>query len=198
MVQIGDALATREAHPDSPSTPGSQTDRLRHAWFWRGGGKQRPSYWKVGVGHSERRPSTWVGALSRAMASDVPGSAGKPEQVLQRAESVLPVQNRPISGRAPFWPTQGARRNLGVCVRLIRAVATRRACQSYTDRAFWAEPFWRLPPVMGMPAPECERCSDQIEPPLPRRGLRRLDRRVSRTQCECDHEASAPLGRRPA
>ena len=136
LVQIGDALATREAHPDSSKAPGSQTDRLRQVWFWRGGGKQRPSYWKVGVGHSERRPSTWVGALSRAMASDVPGSAGKPEQVLQRAESVLPVQNRPISGRAPFWPTQGARRNLGVCVRLIRAVSTRRTTQSCIDPAF--------------------------------------------------------------
>eukprot|EP00964_Phaeocystis_antarctica_P087912 scaffold55898_cov78-Phaeocystis_antarctica.AAC.1 len=100
-TRFGDGLQNAilaSSPPDCPSAPGSHTCRLRHVWFWRGGGRQRPSYGKVGVGHAERRPSTWVGALSRAMASDVPGSAGKPEQVLQHAESALPVQNRPISG----------------------------------------------------------------------------------------------------
>ena len=108
--------------------------------FGGGGGKQRPSSGKVGVGHAERRLSTWVGALSRGAASDVPGSTGKPEPAFQSAESALPVQNRPNPGRAPFWPPRGARRNLGVRFRLIRAVSTRRATQSCTDPRSGAEP----------------------------------------------------------
>ena len=47
-------------------------------------------------------------------------------------------------GRAPFWPPRGARRNLRMCFRLIRAVSTRLAHQSYIDLAFCAQPCWRL------------------------------------------------------
>ena len=107
LVQILDALSTREAHPDCPRAPGSHTCRLRHVWFWRGGGKQRPSSWKVGVGHAERRPSTWVGALSRGAASDAHESTRKPEPAFQSVESTLLVQNRPISGAcAVLAPTR--------------------------------------------------------------------------------------------
>ena len=123
---------------------GARTGRPWAMGFGGGGGKQRPSCGKVGVGHAERRLSTWVGDLSRGAASDVPGSIGKPEPAFQSAESALPVQNRPNPGRLPFWPPRGARRNLGVRFRLIRAVSTRRAGQSCIDPPFWAEPCWRL------------------------------------------------------
>ena len=46
--------------------------------------------------------------------------------------------SRPIyPGRAPFWARRDARRNLGVRVRLIRAVSTRRTTQSCIDPAFF-------------------------------------------------------------
>lgn len=72
-----------------------------------GGGRQRPPSGKVGVGHAERLHGTWVGALGRGTASDVPGSIGKPEPALQSAESPLPVQNRHIFGAwAVLAPTR--------------------------------------------------------------------------------------------
>ena len=64
--------------------------------FWEGGGKQRPPRWKLAIAHAERLRGTWVNALSRGAASDVPGSTRKPEPAFQSAESALPVQNRPI------------------------------------------------------------------------------------------------------
>ena len=41
LVQVGDALASRQALPDSPRSLGSRADRSRHMGFWEGGGKQR-------------------------------------------------------------------------------------------------------------------------------------------------------------
>ena len=69
-IQVGDALAAREAQPDSPRAPGSHTGRLRHVGFWGGGDKQRPPSSKVGVAHAECLNGTWVNALSRGVASD--------------------------------------------------------------------------------------------------------------------------------
>ena len=115
-------------------------------WFGRGGDRQRPSCWKVGVARAECLHGTWVDALSRGVASDAHGSTGKPEQAFQRTESVLPVQGIALyPGRAPFWPPRGARRNLRMRYRLIWAVAKRRAHQSCIDPASWADPCWRLP-----------------------------------------------------
>ena len=62
-------------------------------------------------------------------------------QSAERA-STLPVRTQdralPIyPGRAPFWARRDARRNLGVRVRLIRAVSTRRTTQSCIDPAFF-------------------------------------------------------------
>ena len=70
LVQVGDALAAREAQPDSPRAPGSHTGRLRHVGFWGGGDRQRPPSSKVGVAHAECLNGTWVNALSRGVASD--------------------------------------------------------------------------------------------------------------------------------
>ena len=95
---------------------GSHTDRLRHVWFWRGGGKQRPAVWRSAIAHAERRPSTWVGALSRGAASDVHGSTGKPEPAFQSAESELPVQDRPISGACTVLGLIGMLGGILVCV----------------------------------------------------------------------------------
>ena len=66
--------------------------------FWEVGGKQRPSRWKLAIARAECLHGIWVGALGRGTASDAHESTGKSEQVLQHAESALPVQNRPISG----------------------------------------------------------------------------------------------------
>ena len=80
-------------------------------------------------------------------------------------------------------PHRGVRRDPGVYSRLTRAVSTRRPTKSCFDLAFWAEPFWR--PGAAWPcALEDERCSDQIKSRGTWRGPRRLDRLVSRTQCE--------------
>eukprot|EP00964_Phaeocystis_antarctica_P046528 scaffold26907_cov72-Phaeocystis_antarctica.AAC.3 len=55
---------------------------------------------------------------------------------------------------------------------------------SFLGRVRLAPPGWPC-------TPERERCSDQIEPHSPRRGPRRLDRPVSRTQSEGKHAAGA-------
>ena len=34
---------------DWPRPVGTHTDRLRHVWFWRGGGRQRPPPWKLAI-----------------------------------------------------------------------------------------------------------------------------------------------------
>eukprot|EP00964_Phaeocystis_antarctica_P164197 scaffold141827_cov133-Phaeocystis_antarctica.AAC.1 len=86
---------------------GARTGRPRAMGFGGGGGRQRPSSGKVGVARAECLHGTWVDALSRGTASDVPGSTGKPEPAFQSAESTLPVQNRPISGAcAVLAPTR--------------------------------------------------------------------------------------------
>ena len=127
LVQISDALSTREAQPDSPRAPGSHTGRLRHVWFWRGGGRQRPSSRKVGVAHAERPPSTWVGALSNGAASDAPDLPGNLNRPFRAPRAHSPGRIALYPGHAPFWARRRARWNLGVRFRLIWAVSTRRA-----------------------------------------------------------------------
>ena len=68
------------------------------------------------IAHAERRPSTWVGALSRGAASDAHGSTGKPEPAFQSAESELPVQDRPISGACTVLGLTGMLGGILVCV----------------------------------------------------------------------------------
>ena len=87
--------------------------------FWEGGGKQRPSLWKLAIAHAERLHGTWVNTLSRRAASDAHGSTGKPEPAFQSAESELLQQDRPSAGRAPFSVSQGGWRNPGVRPRVI-------------------------------------------------------------------------------
>ena len=110
----------------------------------------------------------------------------------ERAESALPVQNRPISGAcAVLGPPRGARRDPGVRFRLIRAVATQRATQSCIDPASWTEPCWRL---RGWPrALERERCSGRIGTSLPRRGPRRPRCPVVLSQSYRGHPAAATV-----
>ena len=86
---------------------GVRIDGSRSMRVWGGGGKQRPSRWKLAIVHAERLHGTWVDALSRGVASDAHGSTGKPKQAFQRTESVLPVQDRPIPGAcAVLAPTR--------------------------------------------------------------------------------------------
>eukprot|EP00964_Phaeocystis_antarctica_P123736 scaffold87439_cov54-Phaeocystis_antarctica.AAC.1 len=61
------------------------------------------------------------------MHTNLPGSQNPPFRA-SRAHSSCKIA--PYPGRAPFWPPRGARRNLGVRVRLIRAVSTRRTTHS--------------------------------------------------------------------
>jgi len=170
---------------------GARTGRPRAMGFGGGGGKQRPSSGKVGVGHAERRLSTWVGDLSRGAASDVPGSIGKPEPAFQSAESALPVQNRPNPGRLPFWPPRGARRKLGVRFRLIRAVSTRRATQSCTDPRSGGRTV--RGPLGGPRTLERERCSGRIGASPSRRGPRRPRCPVVLSQSYRGHPAAATM-----
>ena len=72
-----------------------------------GGGKQRPSRWKLAIAHAERLHGTWVGALSRGAASNAHESTGKSEPAFQSVESELSVQDRLYPGRAPFWASPG-------------------------------------------------------------------------------------------
>ena len=83
---------------------------------------------------------TWAGARL-PMHMNVPGRQNRSSST-QRAHS--PRKIAPYPGHAPFWARRGARRNLGVRFRLIRAVSTRQTTQSCIDPAFWAEQCWRL------------------------------------------------------
>jgi len=65
------------------------------------------------------------------MCPDLPGNQNRPSRA-PRAHS-LPVQDRPKSGRAPFWAQRGAMWNSGGHSRLIEAFSTRRPRQSCTD-----------------------------------------------------------------
>ena len=182
MVQIGDVPATQETHPDWPRAPGSHIDRLRHVWFWRGGGKQRPSCSKVGVGHSEGCPSTWVTVLSRGAASDAHGSIGKPEPAFQSAESTLPVQNRTISGAcAVLAPTRCYAESWCAFQAMLGRLHTVNCPVVYRSAVLGRTVL--APPGMAARA-QGERCSGYIGTPRPRRGPRRLDQPVSRTQCK--------------
>ena len=80
------------------------------------GGRQRPSCGKVGVPRAECLHGTWVDALSRGAASDVPGSTGKPEPAFQSVESELLVQDRPISGACAVLALTGMLGGILVCV----------------------------------------------------------------------------------
>jgi hypothetical protein len=143
LVQIGGATAAQAAHPDSRRALGSRTDRLPHMGFGEGGGKQRlrSGSWPL------RTPSASM-ALGRTplvgapppMCTHLPGRQNRSSRA-PRAHSPCWIALNP--GRAPFWPPRGARRNLRMCFRLIRAVSTRLATQSCIDPAFWAERFWR-------------------------------------------------------
>ena len=130
------------------------------------------------------------------MHTDLPG---KPEPAFQSAESELPVQDRPISGAcAVLGPTtpRGARRNLGVRFRLVRAVGhTAGPPVMYQScilgRTVLAPPGWpcALPRRRKVLRPDRDLAAEARSPPA----RLRLDRCVSHTQCECDHEGSAPL-----
>ena len=75
------------------------------------------------------------------MHTNLPGSQNPPFRA-SRAHSSCKIA--PYPGRALFWPPRGARWNLGVRFRLIRAVSTRRTTQSCIDPAFWAEQCWAV------------------------------------------------------
>ena len=80
-VQIGDALAPREAQPDSPSTPGARTGRPRAIGFWGGvvSSDHRDESWPL------RTPSAFM-ALGWApcagvrlpMHMNLPGNPNRP------------------------------------------------------------------------------------------------------------------------
>jgi len=72
--------------------------------------------WRSAIAHAERRPSTWVGALSRGAASDAHESTGKPEPAFQSVESELLVQDRPISGACAVLALTGMLGGILVCV----------------------------------------------------------------------------------
>jgi hypothetical protein len=75
------------------------------------------------------------------MRTHLPESQNRPSRA-PRAHSPCWITLNP--GRVPFWPTRGARRNLRMRFRLIRAVSTRLAHESCIDLAFCAQPCWRL------------------------------------------------------
>ena len=83
----------------------------------------------------------WAG-VRLPMHTNLPGNQNRSFST-PRAHSPCKIALYP--GHAPFWVRRGARRNLGVRFRLIRAVSTRRTTQSCIDPAFWAEQCWRLP-----------------------------------------------------
>ena len=99
-------------------TLGTRTGGSRPMGIWVGGGKQRPALWRSAIAHAERRPSTWVGALSRGAASDAHTheSTGKPEPAFQSVESELLVQDRPISGACAVLALTGMLGGILVCV----------------------------------------------------------------------------------
>ena len=78
----------------------------------------------------------WAGARP-PMCPDSSGNQNRPSRA-PRAHSPCKIATYP--GRGPFWPPRGARRNLGLRFRLIRAVSARRATQSCTDPRSGAEP----------------------------------------------------------
>ena len=83
----------------------------------------------------------WAG-VRLPMHTNLPGNQNRSFST-PRAHSPCKIALYP--GHAPFWVRRGARRNLGVRFRLIRAVSTRRTTQSCIDPASWTEPCWRLP-----------------------------------------------------
>ena len=97
--------------------------------------------------------STALGGAPRAgarppMCPDPSGNQNRPSRA-PRAHSPCKIATYP--GRGPFWPPRGARRNLGLRFRLIRAVSARRATQSCTDPRSGAEPSARGAPVGSGP-----------------------------------------------
>ena len=113
--------------------------------------------WARGVVGSDHPPgrsalgtpsaSTALGWAPRAgarppMCPDPSGNQNRPSRA-PRAHSPCKIATYP--GRGPFWPARGARRNLGLRFRLIRAVSARRATQSCTDPRSGAEPCAALP-----------------------------------------------------
>ena len=159
--------------------------------FWEGGGKQRPSRWKLAIAHAECLHGPWVDALSRGAASDVPGSTGKPEPAFQSAESTLPVQNRPISGACAVLAPHEVRG--GILVGVLGS--------------FGPSPHGELPSRVSIrhPGPDRvgasrmaararrEKCSGRIGTSLPRRGPRRPKCPVVLSQSYRVHPAAATV-----
>ena len=67
---------------------------------------------------------------------DAHRSTRNPNRPSSAPRAYSPCRIALYPGRAPFWPPRGARRNLRMRYRLIRAVAKRRAHQSCIDTAF--------------------------------------------------------------
>ena len=115
------------------------------------------------------------------MRTHLPESQNRPSRA-PRAHSPCWITLNP--GRVPFWPTRGARRNLRMRFRLIRAVSTRLAHHATSRVSIWHS----VPNRVGTPgagdARSKPKVPDQIESPWPRRGPRRLDRLFFRTQCK--------------
>ena len=79
---------------------------------------------------------------------DAHRSTRNPNRPSSAPRAYSPCRIALYPGRAPFWPPRGARRNLRMRYRLIRAVAKRRAHQSCIDRygvlgrTVFAPPGW--------------------------------------------------------
>jgi len=153
-----DALATQEAHPDSPRALGLSIARW---WDTELGGSSR------GVVASHHHPQgravrvtsvpAALGWLSRVRGASPSGAnvVGRREPRFggrHRTNGTSRSRVRCLEGGAPFWASQRGTRHPDIDSRPLGAVFIRIRSQSCIDRQSWARPFL-VRPAADRPPP---------------------------------------------